>query len=128
MPKGVIWAGVSAGSNQLGEIVTCKAKTSFSGDCAWAPCWNPMTNPITMSHRAIRLMCGIWRSPLAMPISQAILDLTLAWMSLEHHIFNALSVFSALQQVVRGFPGHPSFVHEMSDDTSYHCLVVELSH
>ena len=44
----------------------------------------------------------------------------------KNPILNALSVLSALKQVVKGFQGHQSFVHEMSDDTSYLCLVVEL--
>src|SRR5262245_15704023 len=35
MPKGVIWAGVSAGSNQAGVRVTCQAQTASPVGLGW---------------------------------------------------------------------------------------------
>ena len=125
MPKGVIWAGASAGSNQP-EGCHVQGKDQFVRRLSLAPGWNPTTNPITMSHRVIRWWCCIG-SFSHCAYKPSTIDLTLERMSLEHQIFNAPSVLSALQQVVRGFPGHQSFVHEMSDDMSYLYLVVELS-
>src|SRR5215510_5665456 len=54
MPKGVIWAGVSAGSNQTGTIVTGQAITSAPAGWGWAlKLWrHPTRNTATVSRRA----------------------------------------------------------------------------
>src|SRR6266496_5144245 len=41
MINGVIWAGISAGSNQAGAIVTCRAKTTSPLGSATTLCTNP---------------------------------------------------------------------------------------
>src|SRR5690242_10148816 len=66
MINGVIWAGISAGSNQAGAIVTCRAKTTFPATVSaegrqfnGAPsplgsattlCTNPTINATTTHH------------------------------------------------------------------------------
>src|SRR5262245_23355030 len=61
MPKGVICAGVSAGSNQLGAIVTCMAYTSspVGLDCAWRLWLSPTVHARKPTSRAIRYFTGI---------------------------------------------------------------------
>src|SRR6266542_5840799 len=54
MPKGVIWAGVSAGSNQAGTIVTGQAITTSPAGWGWAlrPWLQPTINAATVSSMA----------------------------------------------------------------------------
>src|SRR5262249_5150398 len=56
MPKGVIWAGSSAGSNQLGLSVTCIAYTSSPEgvDCARAFWRGPIVHISIPMSRNIR--------------------------------------------------------------------------
>src|SRR5262249_28105841 len=50
MINGVIWAGISAGSNQAGAIVTCRAKTTSPLGSATTLCTNPTVNATTTHH------------------------------------------------------------------------------
>src|SRR5262245_16169419 len=53
MINGVIWAGISAGSNQAGAIVTCRAYTTSPLGSATTLCTNP-TVKATTTHPMIR--------------------------------------------------------------------------
>src|SRR6266566_7372430 len=50
MINGVIWAGISAGSNQAGAIVTCRAKTTSPLGSATTLCTNPTVSAVSTHH------------------------------------------------------------------------------
>src|SRR5712691_1094214 len=50
MINGVIWAGISAGSNQAGAIVTCRAKTTSPLGSATTLCTNPTVSAVITHH------------------------------------------------------------------------------
>src|SRR6266851_5192387 len=112
MPKGVIWAGVSAGSNQAGTIVTGQAITSAPAGWGWA--LRPWLQA-TITAATVSSMVREYRSFMVMSLPlllQPHLFQKQVCLVIETIIFHLLPV-----GLVEGIPGDVHPLHLLSEPT-----------